>query len=139
MWASRGGALAVGVVLLTAAAARAGHNDYPSFIKVTNVKTIPRDAKSAIVSFDISGRTSRRDEWNHDAAWVFFKVQAGGSAEWQPVRLAANKVLNPARYGQESGTRLDFLLPDIADGPVGMFARRGEYGRLTTHQAIPPF
>ena len=60
---------------------------------------------------------------------MFFKVRAEGQAEWQHVRLAADKVLNPTGYGQaEGGTPLDFIVPDGDDGFTGMFVRRAADG-----------
>ncbi|MEI6211354.1 MAG: hypothetical protein WCR06_06980 [bacterium] len=118
---------------------QAGWNDMPMTVKVTNTKAAPRDSKTALVSFDIRWDYSWRQEGNHDAIWVFFKVRPEGSTEWQTVRLvaepvsskksdAASRVRNPKGYGQEKGTPLEFLVPDEDDGPVGMFVRRAEYG-----------
>ena len=118
----------VGGALLVTGIAQAGWNDYPLAVRVTNAKATPRDAKSALVSFDVNWDYSWRYEGSHDALWVFFKVRPEGSTEWQPVHLAADKVRNPAGYGQERGTPLEFLVPDDKGGPVGMFVRRAEYG-----------
>lgn len=44
--------------------------------------------------------------------------------------LAADEVLNPTGYGQESGgTPLDFIVPDGDDGFTGMFVRRAAEGK----------
>jgi hypothetical protein len=126
--------------LIAPCAAQAGWNDYPMSSRATNAKAAPRDGKTALVTFDLRWDYSWRQEGNmHDAVWVFFKVRPEGSAEWQPVCLvadpvsqkgfaAASKVRNPAGYGQESGTPLEFLVPADEGGPVGMFVRRAEYG-----------
>ncbi|MBM4020519.1 MAG: hypothetical protein FJ288_19740, partial [Planctomycetes bacterium] len=91
-------------------------------VSIENVTIAPRDAKTATVTFDISWKDSWRDKTNHDAVWVFFKVRPDDKAEWQHARLAADKVLNPAGYGQaEGGTRLDFIVPDGDDGYTGLF------------------
>jgi len=117
-------------LLLGAGAARAGWHDYPNTARIENVTVAPRDEKTATVSFDISWRGSWRHEGNHDAVWVFFKVQAEGRTDWQPVRLVADKVLNPEGYGQApGGTLLDLIVPDDDDGFVGMFVRRAEFGQ----------
>jgi hypothetical protein len=116
-------------LFLAVGAAQAGWNDYPMSSKATSAKGVPRDAKTALVSFDIQWKYSWRQEGNsHDAVWVFFKVRPEGAADWQPVRLVADKVRNPTGYGQESGTPLEFLVPADEGGPVGMFVRRAEYG-----------
>ena len=112
------------VLFLAASAAQAD----PVAARVSNAKTAPRDAKTALVSFDLNWDCSWRYQGTHDALWVFVKVRPEGSTEWQPVHLAADQVRNPAGYGQESGTSLEFLVPDDKGGPVGMFVRRAEYG-----------
>ena len=122
-------AVAIACGLLLGGDAHAGWPDHPGTLRIENVTVVPRDAKTATVQFDISWENSWRHEANHDAAWVFFKVRAEGAAEWQHVRLAADKVLNPTGYGQEKGgTPLDFIVPDGKDGFTGMFVRRAEYG-----------
>ncbi len=98
-------------------------------VSIENVTVVPRDAKTATVTFDISWKDSWRDKNNHDAAWVFFKARAEGKKEWQHVRLTADRVVNPTGYGQaEGGTRLDFIVPDGDDGYTGMFVRRAANG-----------
>ncbi|MFZ4395326.1 MAG: hypothetical protein ACOYOU_06825 [Kiritimatiellia bacterium] len=110
------------------------------------------------------------------AAWVFFKVRANEGAAWQPVRLAADRVLNPTGYAQDpvsrpaaaasqvelrhflgqaksrneqiecrpdvfsppgeaNVTRLEFLVPDGADGFTGLFMQRVANGAGTV--ALP--
>ena len=98
-------------------------------VRIENVTIAPRDARTATITFDISWQNSWRDKTNHDAAWVFFKVRPAGATEWQHVRLAADKVLNPAGYGQAGGTPLDFIVPDGDDGFTGMFLRRAAEGK----------
>ncbi len=114
--------------LLVSGVAQAGWNDWPMAVKIGNAKAMPRDAKTALVSFDLSWDYSWRQETTHDAIWVFFKVRPEGAAEWQPVRLVADKVRNPTGYDQGKGAPLEFLVPDDEGGAVGMFVRRGEYG-----------
>ncbi|HUT32932.1 MAG TPA: SUMF1/EgtB/PvdO family nonheme iron enzyme [Phycisphaerae bacterium] len=98
-------------------------------VQIENVTAAPRDAKTATVTFDISWYKSWRDKNNHDAAWVFFKVRADDKADWQHVRLAADKVLNPTGYSQaEGGTPLDLIVPDGDDRFTGMFVRRAANG-----------
>jgi hypothetical protein len=98
-------------------------------VQIENVTVAPRDARTATVKFDIAWDGSWRHEANHDAAWVFFKVRAEGATEWQHVRLAADRELNPTGYGQEKGgTALDFIVPGGTDGLTGLFVRRAEYG-----------
>jgi hypothetical protein len=120
-------AIALGLAL-GSGAAFAGAPDQPSTLRVGNVAVAPRDDKSAIVTFNISWENSWRHEGNHDAAWVFFKARPEGAAEWQHVRLAADKVMNPPGYSAGSGTPLDLIVPDGEDGFTGLFVRRAEYG-----------
>jgi hypothetical protein len=108
----------------------AGAADHPSTLRIENVRLAARDATTATITFDIGWEDSWRHESNHDAAWVFFKIRPQGATEWQHVRLAADRVLNPTGYGQAAeGTRLDSIVPDGADGFTGLFVRRGTYGR----------
>jgi len=118
-------------VLLGASAAWAGWYDAAMTLRLRNATVTPRDAKTATISFDVTWERSWRHEVNHDAAWVFFKVKPAGATKWQHVRLAADRVLNPAGYGQAAGTPLDFIVPDGPDGFVGMFLRRAEFGQGT--------
>ncbi|MBM4037001.1 MAG: hypothetical protein FJ290_00685 [Planctomycetes bacterium] len=94
-------------------------------LRIENAAVASRDEKTATVTFDIAWDNSWRSNVNHDAAWVFFKVKAEGAAEWQHVRLTADKVVNPTGYGQaEGGTRLDFIVPDGDEGFTGLFVRQ---------------
>ena len=119
------------VQLMGAGEARAANESgVRNEVRTENVTVAPRDARTATVRFVIAWEGSWRDEVNHDTAWVFFKVQASEKAERQPVRLAADKVPNPAGYGQaEGGTPLDFIVPDGDDGYSGMFVRRAAEGK----------
>ena len=120
---TRARAVAIACGLLLGAGAAGAQN-----VRIENVTVAPRDARTATVRFDVSWANSWRHEANHDAAWVFFKVRAEGGRDWQHVRLAADKVLNPTGYGQgKDGTPLDFIVPDGDDGFTGMFVRRAEY------------
>jgi len=99
-------------------------------LRIQNVSAAPRDGKTAIVTFDIAWSNSWRHGSFHDAAWVFFKVQADDRSGWQPVRLVADKVVNPAGYAQaEGGTPLEFVVPAGDDGFVGLFVRRAADGK----------
>ena len=112
-------ALAVtGAVLLATSAARA---DTP---QLGNIAVVPRDAKTAQVSFDLTWPNAAQPGRHHVALWVFFKARAPGSADWRHVRLTADKVLNPTGYGQTGGLPLEFVVPDGKDGFTGMFLRR---------------
>jgi hypothetical protein len=73
-------------------------NWFDPVVVITNMKVTPQDAKTAVVTFDVSWQDSWRHDINHDAAWVFFKMRADDAAEWQPVRLAADRVKNPTGY-----------------------------------------
>jgi len=106
------------MALLTAGTVRA---DTP---QIGNITVVPRDAKTAQVKFDLTWPNAARPGVHHVALWVFFKVRAPGSTEWRHVRLTADKVLNPAGYGQTGGVPMEFVVPDGKDGFTGMFMRR---------------
>jgi len=94
-----------------------------------NARVAPRDGKTAKITVDLAWRPSWRNEENHDAAWIFFKVRAEGAKEWQHVRLAADRVLNPTGYSYAQGNRkMDFLVPGGPDGFTGVFIRRATQG-----------
>ncbi|MBM4164255.1 MAG: hypothetical protein FJ222_07430, partial [Lentisphaerae bacterium] len=97
----------------------------------SNITVIPRDEKSAIVTFDMDWSGAWRHDVNHSALWVFFKVRLDGTSEWKPVRLVADKVMNPTGYGQETGVKLDVLVPDGDDGNYGAFVRLADHGMGT--------
>jgi hypothetical protein len=85
---------------------------FDPWVQFANVTVAARDAKTATVTFDISWTNSWRHGCFFDAAWVFFKARAGSAGEWRPVRLAADKVMNPVGCGQGAdGTPLEFLVP----------------------------
>ena len=99
-------------------------------LRIENVTVATRDAATATVKFDISWENSWRHGSFHDAAWVFLRIRADDTSGWQPVRLVADKVLNPTGYGQEKGgTPLDFIVPAGDDGFLGMFVRRAADGK----------
>jgi len=104
---------------------------YGVYVFCRNVRVEPRDEKTAVIKFDISNFSAWRHDVNHDAAWIFFKVRKDGEKEWQHVRLAADRVLNPTGYGQGSGVAADFLVPDAGNpdiGGMGLFMRRADHG-----------
>ena len=124
MWAV---AIACGLLLGAGAAYGASSQDT---VRIENVTVAPGDASTGTVRFDIAWDDSWRDKTNHDAAWVFFRVQADDKVDWQPVRLAADKVVNPTGFSQEKGgTPLDFIVPNGDDGFLGMFVRRAAEGK----------
>ena len=98
--------------LLLAAGTAGAAGFFDPEVRFTNLTVTPRDAKAATIRFDVSWDGSWRHEINHDAAWVFFKVRAKEGAEWQHVRLVADRVLNPIGYGQRK-------IPPAATGTGG--------------------
>lgn len=125
--------LAAIAALILAGTAQAGWHDRADTVTIVNVKTTPRDDKTALLSFDLSWGRSFRHEINHDAVWVFFKAKPQGAAEWRHVRLIADKVLNPTGYTQGHGTPVEFIVPDGAEGFLGVFIRRAEFGQGTVN------
>ncbi len=122
---------AASALLLLAASA------FADDLKISNVAIAPRDAKTAIVTFDIAWTNAYRFDSFHDAAWVFFKVRpdapstglGAGKSPWQHARLVADKVVNPAGYRSGEGTPLEFVVPGGDEGFVGMFVRLAKDGR----------
>jgi len=76
-------------ILLSGGATLAGWPNHPSTLRVENVTVVPRDARTAVLQFDISWANSWRHEANHDAAWVLFKDarQPGGCLGSDPRTL----------------------------------------------------
>jgi len=128
--------LAAACVLLLAAGRASATGFFDPQVQFTNVTVVPRDAKTATIRFDVTWESSWRQEYSHDAAWVFFKARANPDAEWQHVRLAADRVLNPTGYGQNTiptppakkGARLRYHLPGRPDdGKPGNVERGREF------------
>jgi hypothetical protein len=97
-------------------------------VDVDRVSVAAQDGKTATITFDITWEESFRDEYNHDAAWVFFKARANEQAEWKHVKLVAKKVINPTGYGKGTGTAVDLIVPGGSDGFTGLFVRRAGQG-----------
>jgi formylglycine-generating enzyme required for sulfatase activity len=117
------GILFLAAELLAAAGVRANN------LQVKNVTVSGRDDSTAYVKFDISWENSwRYTNFNHDAAWVFFKVLPQGSNAWQHVKLAGTGV-NPPNYATGRGTRIELIVPPDR---VGLFMRRSANGTGTT-------
>jgi hypothetical protein len=111
------------------AAARAEPAVGAEGLRIEQVTLAPRDGQTALLRFDIRWAHSWARGGFHDAAWVFFKIRADEKSEWRHVRLAADRVLNPAGYGQETGgAPLAFLVPDGPEGFTGAFLRRATPG-----------
>ncbi|MEI6148319.1 MAG: hypothetical protein WCS01_04425, partial [bacterium] len=92
--------------------------------QITNVRIVPGDDKQATIRFDADWTGSWRNDLNHDAAWIFFKVRPEGAKEWQHVRLAADRELNPTGYACEGNRKMGLLVPTGEDGYTGMFVRQ---------------
>lgn len=113
------------------------------WIAFENGTVVPRDEKTATLKFDASSDMRSmwtflnfRNDLSHTAAWIFFKVRTEGSSEWQPVRLVADKVMNPTGYGCEEATPpIDLMVPGGADGFTGLFLRLADQNVETTLKA----
>ncbi len=102
--------------------------------RITNVRIVPGEDQRAAIQFDAAWSGSWRNDSNHDAAWIFFKVRPEGAKEWQHIRLEADRELNPKGYACEGNRKMDFLVPinrekgtnttEIKDGHTGMFVRQ---------------
>jgi hypothetical protein len=114
---------AASALLLLAASA------FADGLKITNATMAPRDAKTALVTFDIAWTNAYRFDSFHDAVWVFFKARPDAKAPWQHARLAADKLVNPTGYSSGEGTPLEFVVPADEGGSVGMFVRLAKDGR----------
>ncbi|MDA1087791.1 MAG: SUMF1/EgtB/PvdO family nonheme iron enzyme [Verrucomicrobia bacterium] len=97
-------------------------------LRIDNVAVLPGDGKSATITFDVAWDESWRNATNYDAAWIFFKARTAGGTTWAHVKLAADRVMNPAGYGREAGTKLEFVVPDGPDGFTGVFIQRAAPG-----------
>ncbi len=116
------GLAAVGLMLAAVQPALANN------LQVANVAVTPKDATTANVKFDLSWDNSwRYDTVNHDAAWVFFKVQKEGQTTWNHVILEGSG-LNPTGYSTGAGTGIEIVVPT---DKVGMFVRRSAEGSGT--------
>ncbi len=105
-------------------------------VQIENGTIIPRDAKTATLTFDVSYHGCFRGDLSHDATWLFFKVRAEGSSDWQHVRLSADKVMNPTGYGcAQVNVPIDLMVPDGADGFTGLFIRSADHCPGTTLDA----
>ncbi|MCX5659809.1 MAG: SUMF1/EgtB/PvdO family nonheme iron enzyme [Planctomycetota bacterium] len=101
-------------------------------VAVSNVKVSARDARSALITFDIAWENSWRTSVNHDAAWVFFKVLPKGAAAWEHVAISgANPPADGPANAATQGTEVDLLVPP---DHMGLFVRRAKEGsgRLST-------
>ena len=78
--------VAIGWALFAGGAAQAGWNDYPMTVKVANAKAAPRDAKTALVSFDLKWDYS----WRQDGT----TTRSGASS-----RCARKGPRSGSRYG----------------------------------------
>ena len=112
--------MAAAVLMAAAGSARANN------LVVKNVTVSGRDNKTAYVKFDIAWENSWRSNVNHDAAWVFFKVQTEGDVpnNWQHVTLEGVGT-NPTDYGIGTGTGIELVVPSDR---AGLFVRRSAEG-----------
>ncbi|MBM4143887.1 MAG: hypothetical protein FJ225_09910 [Lentisphaerae bacterium] len=94
-------------------------------LTLENVTIAPRDAKTAIVKFDISWTNAWRWGDFHDAAWVFFKVRPTDAGAWQHARLIADQPVNPAGFSTGEGTPLTAVVPSDR---LGAFVRLAQDG-----------
>ena len=116
-------------VLAAAATVLLATSAFADGLKISNVAIAPRDAKTALVTFDIAWTNAYRFDSFHDAAWVCFKVRADAKSPWQHARLTADKVVNPTGFSSGEGTPLEFVVPGGDEGFVGMFVRLAQDGR----------
>ncbi len=98
-------------------------------LQISNVKATARDSSTVYIHFDIAWENSWRDtNFNHDAAWVFFKVRPAPLTNWQHVILEGTGV-NPDGYAAGSGTPVELIVPEDRSG---LFVRRAGHGSGTT-------
>ena len=110
-------AVLAGLMLFAAATVRADN------LVIENVTIAPRDAKTAIVKFDIAWTNAWSWGNFHDAAWVCFKVKQAGA--WQHARLVADQPVNPAGFSSGEGTPLTAIVPSDR---LGAFVRMSKGG-----------
>ncbi|MBK8871748.1 MAG: SUMF1/EgtB/PvdO family nonheme iron enzyme [Elusimicrobia bacterium] len=94
-------------------------------LAVTNVTMVPRDSSTTYIEFDISWSNSwRYTNINHDAAWVFFKMQLEGTTTWTHLMLETAGI-NPAGTSPGTGTGVELIVPSDR---AGLFVRRAAEG-----------
>ncbi len=119
--------MAIAMAAVLAGTARAAN------LRISNVHLRPLSETNAYIHFDISWEHSWRwERINHDAAWVFIKLQAPATEAdpyppWRHVPLAGSGI-NPARYRKGAGTAIDMIVPDDR---MGLFIRRAQEGTGT--------
>jgi len=123
LWLAAGTAQAQILISMEDTMHKAGEDPGP-LGRVLNIRVVPGDGKTATIQFDADWTGSWRNDSNHDAAWIFFKVRPEGAKEWQHIRLAADRELNPKGYASEGNRKMDFLVPRGEDGYTGMFIRQ---------------
>jgi len=102
-------------VLFGAGTARALYVPWAGDVRVSS-----RDTTTANIHFNLAFG-GWRNEVSRGGAWVFFKVQAEGRSEWQTVRLAADRVVNPKGYSAGDNSAIELVVPDGEDGFTGLF------------------
>ncbi|MBK8871738.1 MAG: SUMF1/EgtB/PvdO family nonheme iron enzyme [Elusimicrobia bacterium] len=94
-------------------------------LSVTNVTMVPRDSSTTFVEFDIAWSNSwRYTNINHDAAWVFFKMQLEGTTTWTHLMLETAGI-SPAGTSPGTGTGVELIVPSDR---AGLFVRRAAEG-----------
>ena len=76
---------------------------------------------SPSVEFTVGWQNAWRNAKNHDAAWIFIKVQVRGSARWRHALLSPSPGIERIS-GSDGSAGPDFVVPE---GRVGFFAQPG--------------
>lgn len=99
---------------------------YANNLQITNVSLEDRnpDADTAVVEFDIEWDNSWRDDINHDAVWVFLKVQDTSDSTWSHGDL---KTSGTDPVDSDPGSNADLNI-DVPTDKIGAFLSRKSKG-----------
>ncbi len=109
------------IVTMAAFMARANN------LAIANVRLDSINSRLSAIVMDLSWENSWRDEFNHDAVWLFAKYSLDGGVNWRHATLDGPGI-NPAGFAPGSHPDLEIVVPDDRKG---VFVQRTSQGRGT--------
>lgn len=109
----------------TATGAKLNHTSV-STVAVSHVEMTRPDPASFVITFDLAWENSWRNDVDHDAAWVFFKLRPEGGV-WEHLSLVGTGV-NPPGFSPGAEAAAELLVPPDR---LGVFVRRARDGAGT--------
>ncbi len=94
-------------------------------VTVTNVTVIQGNYGGVGVEFDLSWQNSWRDEFNHDAVWLFLKYSTDQGANWHHATLRGMDY-HPEDYSSGTNSSLEII---VSPDGRGAFVQRSVPGR----------